>query len=91
MRLPWGTTATNVAKREIRPARSQPMTLSRVCQSGNYIAPPELDGVKIWAWSLLLDGEIVAHMTADDRDLDDRRKLAERMVFAYNLEFGETP
>lgn len=80
--------ATSVRDGEVKKPRPQRMTLTDAKQAGQYIHPPKLNGIKIWGWNVLLDGANIATMTADDRDLDEQRKIAERMAFAYNLEFG---
>lgn len=85
----WPFAATNVRNEEVKQTRPQRMTLTDVLQAGKYLYPAELNGVKIWGWSILLDGRVVAHMTASDLDLDEERKTAERMCFAYNLEFSK--
>lgn len=88
----WPFAATNCSGAgEVKPPRPQRMSLTDARQAGQYISPPEMYGVKIWGWSVQLDGRTVAHMTASDLDLDQERKIAERMVFAYNLEFGNEP
>lgn len=85
----WPYSATNCSGAgEVKPPRPQRMTLTNARQAGQYISPPEMYGVKIWGWDVLLDGRSIANMTASDLDIDAQRKTAERLCFAYNLEFG---
>lgn len=57
--------------------------LSEPRVSGYYVQPGPR--VQIYGWSICDEDHYpVAHMTADDNDLAERRALAERMVRAFN-------
>ena len=73
-----------------RPPDNPPkrMTLGAPSASGSWLSPPDKAGKYIYGWSIYLDGVAVARMTSDDDDLTADRKLAERMVFAYNEVFA---
>lgn len=65
---------------------SKPMTLGPVRHVGEYVEPHPRR--QVWAFDILLGGNPISFLTADDNDLAAQRKLGERIVFAYNEVFA---
>jgi len=88
--MSWWPFAMSGGGPQPRPPDDPPkrMTLGGMHTAGNWLSPPEKAGKFIYGWNLYLDGKQCASMTSDDDNLTRDRKLAERMVFAYNEVFA---